>query len=177
MKIFLDMDGVLADFVKGACVAHLRDCYDKPEHLGIFDMEKLWGISVAEFYAPLKGFEFWASLDKTPEADAIVEAALKNVGPTQVAILTSPVNDPECVPAKRYWIEKHYPILTKNMIFAYKKGFIAGPEKVLVDDKDRNISEFVAGGGHGILVPRLWNGMYLSAHNTRQIVLEALENV
>lgn len=160
MKIFLDMDGVLADFVGGACTAHNRTCYDHPSHYGEFNLETIWGISAAEFWAPTNNFEFWASLAKTPEADMIVETAVKLVGWENVAILTSPSLHPSCVPAKRYWIEKYYPRLTKNMIFAWGKGFIAGPGKLLVDDRDRNVDDFRAGGGHAVLVPRLWNQRY-----------------
>lgn len=160
MKIFLDMDGVLADFVGGACKAHNRTCYDHPSHYGEFQLEKIWGITPAEFWKPTNSFEFWASLAKTPEADMIVETAVKLVGWENIAILTSPSLHESCVPAKRYWIEKYYPRLTKNMIFAWGKGFIAGPGKLLVDDRDRNVDDFRAAGGQAVLVPRLWNRRY-----------------
>ena len=46
MYCFLDMDGVLADFVDGVCQAHDRAFpYDDPSNYGHFDIEPLWGMS------------------------------------------------------------------------------------------------------------------------------------
>ena len=53
MFCFLDMDGVIADFVGGICHAHNRPYpYDEPAALGVWDIEKLWSMSAAEFCSP-----------------------------------------------------------------------------------------------------------------------------
>ena len=177
MKIFLDQDGVLADFVGGACKAHNRTLYDKPEHLGKFDMEKLWGMSAQEFWIPTNNFDFWFNLEKTPEADAIVELAIDAVGVKNIAMLTSPSLDPSCVPAKRAWMEKHYPQLTKTMIFSWGKGMIGGPGRILIDDRDRNIDDWYMAGGEGILVSRPWNEDYQLAHVTLAVIETRLNDI
>lgn len=177
MKIFLDQDGVLANFVGGACKAHGLTCYDKPEHLGKFDMERLWGMSMQQFWAPTNNFDFWFNLEKTPEADAIVELAIDAVGVKNIAMLTSPSLDPDCVPAKRAWMEKYYPQLAKTMIFSWGKGMIGGPGRILIDDRDRNIDDWYVAGGEGILVPRPWNEDYQLSHATFAVIETRLNDI
>lgn len=177
MKIFLDMDGVLADFVGGVCKAHKRTCYDKPEHLGEFSLEKCWGVTAAEFWWPTNNWHFWANLEKTYEADAIVAMAIDAVGVKNVAILTSPSLDPSCVPAKRAWVEKYYPQLAKTMIFSWRKGIIGGSHRVLVDDRDRNIDDWEEAGGYGVLVPRPWNVAYKESNITLSVIQTKLGTI
>lgn len=174
MKCFLDMDGVLSDFVGAACRVHELTCYDKPEHIGRFDMEKIWGMTLEQFWRPTNDWHFWAELEKTAEADTIVELATKTFGEKNIAILTSPSLDPSCVPAKRHWVKKYYPQFAKNMIFSYGKGMLADPGRVLIDDRDRNVEDFNAAGGFGVLVPRLWNVRHRLANDPMKSVLADL---
>ncbi len=37
------------------------------------------------------------------------------------------------------------------------KHFCSGPGRVLIDDSDKNVIEFLRSGGQAILVPRPWN--------------------
>lgn len=156
--IFLDMDGVLVDFVGGAHREHGRQnayVMDPNEHR--WNIEEIWGITTKQFWNPLKRKGFWLELDKTPEADQIVELAIRTVGVRNVAICTSPSLDANCVPEKREWVKKYYPQLVNSMIFAHNKYFLAAKERILIDDRDRNINDWEEYGGHGILVPRQWN--------------------
>lgn len=162
-KCFLDMDGVIADFVTGACIAHGRPSpYTEPESLGIFDMEKLWSVTPAEFWFPINagGFAFWSGLAKTPEADGIVSLVSEAFGVENVAILTSPSMDAGCVPGKRAWIAKYFPQFSNRILFGSAKEFLAGPDKFLVDDRDKNILDFEKHGGIGVTVPRPWNALH-----------------
>jgi len=165
MKVYLDMDGVLADFNLAAHAAHGReDCYPgNPSAYGEWHIEKVWGYTPEEFWAPLQRTGFWESIRKTPEADMIVEACLTEVGPGNVAILTSPSLDAFSIPGKRTWISNHFPELTEQMIFTKAKGFVAGPNRILIDDCDRNIDEWSKERGWAIQVPRLWNREYPAA--------------
>jgi hypothetical protein len=56
------------------------------------------------------------------------------------------------------------------MIFTAAKKFLAGPDRLLIDDRDRNVEEFVAGGGHAILLPRLHNADHRLACNSEAIM-------
>jgi 5'(3')-deoxyribonucleotidase len=156
---FLDMDGVIADFVGGACLAHgIENPYKDPASAGIFETEKLLGMTEAEFWRPLGSLRFWAELNKTAEADAIVSLVTTMFSLDNVVVLTSPSQSPDCMAGKKIWLTMHYPKL-KNVIFApaHTKRLLAGPDRVLIDDRDENIETFVAAGGRGLLIPRPWN--------------------
>lgn len=158
---FLDMDGVLADFEGGICASLGRKSpYLDAASYGTFDMEKLWNISAEEFWRGTQRNGFWRDLEKTPEADAIVELACSTFGVDNVCILTAPSRDSRCIPEKSQWIAKHYPHLRNNMLFGSAKRFLAGPNRLLLDDRDANIENFYQAGGWGITVPRLWNNKY-----------------
>lgn len=156
------MDGVLADFVASICKAHNRpSVYTHPEtmgkSLGLFDIDKIWGISAKDFWAPSNSYEFWYSIYKTEEADSIIKTAEYMYGQENIAILTAPSLSEWCVPGKRDWIATHYPQFKNKIIFSGAKEFLAGPDRILIDDRDKNTDVFTANGGYSVLVPRLWN--------------------
>lgn len=160
MKCFIDMDGVLANFVGAACRVHNRPWpYDDPKNLGRFEIEPAWGISPREFWKPIDaaGIGFWENLEKTEFADRLIRFATSIYGLDNLCILTSPSDDPACVPGKRAWMRMNYPLLSKNMLFGSAKQFLAGPDRVLIDDRDKNLEDFQMYGGFGVLVPQPWN--------------------
>ncbi len=161
-KCFLDQDGVIADFVGGACRAHgKQNPYILAKNLGEFELIKIWGMAEDQFWKPIDdmGMAFWVGLEKTPEADEIVRFAFETFGADNVAVLTAPSLDPGCIPGKRAWMKKNFPALERKMIFANasNKRFLAGPDNWLIDDRDKNVEQFLAAGGNGVLVPRPWN--------------------
>lgn len=170
-QCFVDMDGVIADFVSAISRAHNRPSpYTDPRTLGIslglFDMEKIWGITAKEFWVPSNSHEFWATIEKTPDADAIINLAESQFGSENVAILTAPSQAEGCISGKREWIKHHYPQFKQRIIFASAKEFLAGPDKFLIDDRDKNIDAFRGAGGTGILVSRLWNQCHNLSDNS-----------
>jgi 5'(3')-deoxyribonucleotidase len=157
---FLDMDGVLVDFNRGIHELHGRDdVYKYRTSLGVFDIEKLWGISPDEFWAPMKE-GFWRDLHPFPGGNEIVELLTQTFGVNNICILSSPSQDQWCIPEKRVWMDEHYPQLTRNMLFGSAKRFLAGPNRWLFDDRDKNIQAFEEAGGIGITIPRPWNSEY-----------------
>lgn len=178
-KCFLDMDGVIADFMGSLCRVHGKtNPYEDAKALGCWDTEQLWGISEKEFWAPIAGnsLEFWQGIEKTKEADEIVELVSNAFGPANVVILTAPSSDHGSVPGKRDWIERHYPQFKKRMIFATAsaKQFMASSTSVLVDDKDSNVAEFIRAGGHSVLVPRPWNMDHAREYKLMRVLREGL---
>ncbi len=153
MKAFLDIDGVLADFVAGALRAHGRppdtvvDCWDFDKKLGI-EPGAFWGAF---------GEEFWAGLDKTAEADEIASLACRVFGDRNVCLLSSPCRTPGCLEGKRRWVDRHFPAFSRRLLLGACKEFCAGPGRVLIDDSDANVRAFRDAGGEVLLVPRPWN--------------------
>ncbi len=170
-KCFLDQDGVIADFVGGACRVHSKlNPFILAKNLGEFELIKIWGMTEQQFWAPIDalGVAFWEGLEPTQEAAKLVDFVTATFGQDNVAVLTAPSEDPGCIPGKRAWMKKYFPKLERKMIFANasNKRFLAGPENWLVDDRDRNVDQFLADGGNGVLVPRPWN----SGHGVVDVV-------
>lgn len=162
---FLDQDGVLADFVGGACRVHGKaNPFADGQNCGEFELMKIWNMDPEHFWwrIDLEGKDFWKSLEPTAEAEALVKLCVEVFGVDNVALLTAPSDDPGCVPGKRAWMRKHFPKLAKNMIYAgaSTKHFLAGPGRFLIDDRDSNVEAFTGAGGTGILVPRPWNKLH-----------------
>lgn len=177
VQCLLDMDGVIADFMTQLAVYHGRPSpYVDSSAYGIWDTEKLWGITVEQFWAPIKvdSLAFWKMIPKTPEADAIVALVSATFGEANVAILTAPSDDAGAVPGKRSWIRRNYPQFEKRMIFGSAKEFLAAPYRVLVDDRDKNCEQFRAAGGRSILIPRLWNSRHPYADQALDVLQEEL---
>lgn len=166
---FLDMDGVLYDFVGSACAAHsLKSPYGSTNCAGIFEMETCWGMTEEQFWAPIKTREFWEFMPKTPEADDIVAFLVSKFGEENICILSNPSSQDNSIGGKKAAIKRDYPFLEKKMLFGSAKQFLSGPGRVLVDDRDKNIIGFEEFGGVGITVPRDWNRMYLRKNDVMQ---------
>lgn len=166
---FVDMDGVLADFVSAACRAHERpNPYQDAAHHGVWDLATIWGITPKEVWAPLNGEDFWIDIPKLPLADELVELLLSTFGSDNICVASSPSMSKYCVPGKREWMVRAYPALAKNMLFGSAKQFLAGPNRCLIDDFDGNVDKWKAFGGYGILYPQLWN----SGHNIAELRLQ-----
>jgi 5'(3')-deoxyribonucleotidase len=123
-------------------------------------MERLWNISVEDFWKPTNVDGFWSNLPKMAGADELVEWVCEKFTPDNVCILTSPSSDMRCIPEKREWMAKNYPHLAQNMLFGSAKRFLAGDGRVLIDDRDKNIDSFNKAGGRGVVYPQLWNCMW-----------------
>lgn len=166
MRVFLDMDGVVADFMGGAMVLHGKPFpYDDPANRGDhgWGFDQSWGLPQAEFWAPM-GYSFWADLPKTREADAVVQLLSTAFGPNNVCFLTSPCHTPGCVEGKRDWVRRYYPqlpilfsVASPDLDALPPKQFLAHNKSLLIDDHTPNVWSFREAGGVAYLFPRPWN--------------------
>lgn len=170
MRILLDMDGVLADFVGGMCKVHRRqDPFIIRDNHGIFDMASIWGINPRDFWKPTRGSEFWAELRPMDGFEELVYYCEDMVGIDNVCIVTSPSSDPTSVVGKVEWLNKHLPRYSRRAFFGSKKYFFACEQNILVDDWDYNVSKFCEYGGNAVLVPRLWNADHQLAERSLEL--------
>jgi len=156
----------MADFTAGASRLHgvpnPHDEPDSPRGNAAWDTIELIGKTPEDFYAPM-GFEFWAGLDKTPEADAIMFLARQYFGDGNICFLTAPIRTSGCIDGKLAWARQHYPDIP--VLFSSRaasggeppKHFCASKNSVLLDDRQKNVFDFRDAGGVGWVVPRPWN--------------------
>lgn len=176
-QCLLDLDGVIADFVTGICGAHNKpNPYLEKEHFGIFDTAGLWTMPWEEFIEPCNK-EFWANLPKMPDADEIIAAVTDFFGIENVCILSAPTLNGGCVDGKIEWLSKHYPQFVESgrYLFGPRKDFCAGPYRVLIDDRDENITKFRENGGNAILLSRPWNSFYFRSEKAVKYLIHDLK--
>lgn len=169
---FLDMDGVLADFVGGACaLMGVESPYARvPGRAGLCELLRM---HKPTFYGLLQE-GFWAHIKPTSECFDIVAAVEAAFGAERVCILTKPIDTRGCMEGKRAWLRKHLPEYAGRFLMGKPKYFVAHPDAVLVDDDENNCDEFEAAGGHAILVPRLWNREFALAGEALAVVRDEL---
>jgi len=157
--IFLDMDGVIADFAGGAAEIFGYDVEEWPA--GVYDIAEVFGESEPAIWDKIeRDAGFWVTLKAYPWSTAIVDLCRKN-GRTVIA--SSPSRDPASLSEKARWLRVHYPDIYEEgaYMFGPAKELLAGaPGAVLIDDNPKNIESFEAAGGLGILFPQRWNDLH-----------------
>jgi 5' nucleotidase, deoxy (Pyrimidine), cytosolic type C protein (NT5C) len=140
--IYLDLDGVIADFVK-----RYKELYSMDPSKA--ERDKRFNGFFDEF---IKNNNF-ATLDLMPGAMDGINFLRKINVPTQ--ILSSTANEKrhdEIGKQKSIWLQNHG--ITFNPIFVpgkHLKQKYASPERILIDDTESNISDWKKAGGIGIL--------------------------
>jgi 5'(3')-deoxyribonucleotidase len=177
--ILCDLDGVLVDFMQGCLDVHgIKVSPEKlfENHLGKWDINKILEMPDAAFWKPMNE-EFWAKLEWTVEGKEILRVLEDRFGQKNISIWTSPCDNYGCYDGKKRWVERHMPRhYKKTMIVANGKHRGARCDTILVDDADHNIDPFVAKGGHGCMVPRLWNRMHHRRHRVLDEIQENLDH-
>ena len=175
MKVFLDLDGVLVDFVSGACKA-LGKANPYPQKTRDYAFWNIWpDISFTNVDAICTS-DFFAGLRWMPDGRRILELIEKNFGQENIYLVSTVMPNSQSFMGRMLWINRYLPQYSgKTWLGRIPKSFLAGPDTLLVDDKDENIAGFVAAGGQGILVPRPWNKLRGWAGESLQVVKNSLE--
>lgn len=197
MKVFLDMDGVVADFTAGLCAAFNIPFTNYPYSMphGLWDyveyVEQYYGVTWDQVKQVCSDRSFWVELPGLPKSDNLYKA-LTLIYEHDVRFLTTSTGDFDAVfDGKREWLEGRGWATShdKRMILlepGETKEQYARPDTVLLDDQDKNIQDFRHGGGRAILVPRPWNNRHRECQGDNQsqaftaanvLVLEELEEL
>lgn len=140
MQLFLDLDGVLCDFIGGFKKKFGVDFHDTPE-------EQAWKMIKEQ---P----NLWAELDPFPESVKFFTW----VSRYDPIILTS-LPKSSFIPAaqnKRKWVREHLGnVMMIPCIGGYNKaGYIQNPGDILIDDMyEKNLVPWIENGGRGIHHP------------------------
>lgn len=131
-RLFLDLDGVLADFEGGARAVLGTDA-------ATFQSEQ----GSCEFWRRLaKAPDFYARLPRLPDAQQLYDA-VKHLRPT---ILTGLPLGQWAAPQKVAWVEQHFPGTPVITCMARDKHLFMDPGDVLVDDRDKHRTEYETEG-------------------------------
>lgn len=176
MQIYLDVDGVLANWVEGVRVAAGIEpsVWDTVGH-GLLPTQNQSKIDAA-----MATREFWLGLARYPWADDLYTEC-KHHG--EVMFCTQPFDSAECLAGKYQWLANHFNATMESVIFMRNKWRLANPRSLLIDDNVENCNRFQWAGGHSIIFPQPWNtaDLILSDPNTRQDTLhqiyDSIENV
>ena len=160
---FLDVDGVLADFVGGCCEVFgiSREYLYERWPPGIWNFHPSLQITEDQFWADIdaQGIKFWRNLEPMPDMADILQVVEERFG-DNVALLTSPPRNPLAVAGKVEWIQKYLPKYRRKFFVGPAKHLLAHPRAILIDDYDANVQKFQKAGGLGIVVPRRWNHLH-----------------
>lgn len=155
-KIYLDMDGVLADFVGGSLKAHGKSIPPKDVQWDFMKQVGFNGGGDPAFWGPISNPDFWANLDVLPDGAELFRYLAEAVKVENIGILSSGLCPGSC-DGKRAWLKKHFPELERTALFGTVKHMAAAPCKILVDDHEPNVEAFRNAKGKAFLVPRPWN--------------------
>lgn len=187
--VFLDMDGVMVDFLGG-----LHRALDVPYDVRDYPYEKgKWNMlcDIRQGFEQIPStFEqcnnactsdFWANLEWMLDGNEIFQMVWEKFDPENIYLLTTCMPNPGSAPGKLRWLNKHISSFVPRAIIlgsGVPKGSFAKPDTLLIDDKDENVEEFAAAGGYGILVNRLWNKGYERAdHTVEDLEIDLLDIV
>ncbi|MCP4994786.1 MAG: hypothetical protein GY934_13545 [Gammaproteobacteria bacterium] len=183
--LFLDVDGVLVNWVAGAHQLHnipwnVGD--ESPQHWPYrygpegwnFYKEPRFDVPLADLFKGMNR-KFWASLKWMPDGPAIL-GLCEAYFPDNVYLLTAPCHEDGTIDGRYDWIKENLPKYRKRTLVGDCKDAIAKAGRknaILVDDWDRNIQAWDAAGGAAITCPRPWN----SEHHYADIVLQVMGTV
>tara|TARA_Y100000310_G_scaffold75263_1_gene71522 strand:- start:748 stop:1251 length:504 start_codon:yes stop_codon:yes gene_type:complete len=139
-NIYIDMDGVLADFSSG--------------------INKIHGLSTdktkEEIISKIQGTDFFSTLPKFSTADQLI-STVKHFTGGRFSILSAPLrgDNENSEKHKRIWIndniEKPNEIIITGRKESFAKDRKTGMPNILIDDRRENTSRWINAGGRGIL--------------------------
>ena len=147
--VYLDMDGVLADFFGGVEFLYGVEHWKELTNDKTKDLKK-------QVIDRITGTDFFAVLPKFPTADALIDMVKKFTG-GKFSINTSPLrgDHENSAKYKKVWISNNIEqpdnIIVTGRKETYAKDKGTGTPNILIDDRPVNIQRWQAAGGYGIL--------------------------
>ena len=135
--IYCDMDSVLVDFDRGY-----------QELTGMIS-QQADAKGVETFWDPISkaGAKFWITLQWMPDGKQLWDY-IKKYNPI---LLSAPSREESSKLGKRVWVKRELPGVKLILKYASQKQEYASPTSILIDDRQKNIDQWEAAGGIGIL--------------------------
>jgi 5'(3')-deoxyribonucleotidase len=156
--IYLDMDGVIADFIEGFINVHRRD--DLLEKFYADEWPTTWNFD--NEFGPEQ--DWWKTVDEVGEVFWQYLNAYKWMGRLIMEIemtgipwyiCTTPRLSKTCLAGKLGWLEHH--VGKFDLMMIKDKYRLAHKDALLIDDADTNCNKFHKAGGQTITFPQSWN--------------------
>ncbi len=147
--VYLDMDGVLADFFGGVEKMYGVEHWKQLTNDKTKDLKK-------EVIDRITGTDFFATLPKFKSADALIDMVKEFTG-GKFSINTSPLrgDHENSAKYKKVWIQNHIEqpdeVIVTGRKESYAKDKGTGAPNILIDDRPVNIERWQGAGGYGIL--------------------------
>jgi hypothetical protein len=135
--IYCDMDSVLVDFDLGY------------QELTGMTTQQADANGVEAFWDPISkaGAKFWITLQWMPDGKQLWDY-IKKYNPI---LLSAPSREESSKLGKRVWVKRELPGVKLILKYASQKQEYASPTSILIDDRQKNIDQWEAAGGIGIL--------------------------
>ena len=135
--IYCDMDGVLVDFDRGY------------QELTGMTTQQADAIGGDTFWEPLikAGAKWWITLNWMSDGKQLWNY-IKKYNPI---LLSAPSREESSKLGKRVWVKRELPDVKLILRPASQKQQYASPTSILIDDREKNIDQWEAAGGIGIL--------------------------
>lgn len=180
--LFLDLDGVFADFIGSALRVHglAIDAYKVKTSGGFLRVEDAIGISSEDFWRPIDelGERFWSNIEPYPWAGRLRDELRAVTEPCDVRtiVATHPVPHPGCYAGKAAWVYRHFGPQQKAQI-GPDKHLLGKPGRALIDDSDDVLSLFEAEGGLSVRFCQPWNSGHQYGGDPVALVVETVERL
>ena len=166
MYLYIDMDDVLVHLnvkIAESLGMSTDEMYSKWKR-GAYDASAAFGVSSEEIWSiAFREKDFWGDLPAYSWAKDLWNTC-NNLGPSY--ILTAPIYSvpelvPICLSGKIKWLHRFTDNPKfENYVITRHKSHCAKWNHILIDDREKNINEFEAAGGVGVLFPAIGNKLH-----------------
>jgi hypothetical protein len=179
MKTFVDMDGVLSDFVGGSAklfgttearltLTWTPGDFEMCHALSLESDDELWRrIDLVPGW--------WENLDPLPWAKELLD--LVRSGPGEVFICSTPSAGRHSPCGKVEWMRRHIDPYFTDYILTSHKYLLAAPDRVLIDDSTANCDRFSRAGGVSVLFSMIGNRNHKHMNYPMGFVREKLAEI
>ena len=160
MEVFVDMDGVLFDFVSASIAAHGIEGFTHDDATE-WDYFESWGLDLDQFWQGIdrQGIAFWADLEPYPWFDELLSTVA--LYDHDFKICTAPSRSAHSPGGKAACLNRRVPqVGPDRYVFTAAKHLVARPGRVLIDDNPTNCNKWEAEGGAAICFPMPWSFDY-----------------
>lgn len=153
--VYLDVDGVLADFI-GQCERYFDRRLEDGKRADWY-FYRAWGMTDASFWKEVEnfGFSFWAEMPVLESGRAMLKVLNSFGRQIDVCLLTAVAPIPSAMAGRMSWVRRNFPQFVQRMIVCPTKlkTRLAAPGRVLIDDCQDTVENWKLLGGKALLWP------------------------